>query len=136
MPLKIYQLRNQRERRALRGGSPYFTYTPGIIAAGATTAINVYTTYTAARKYLPLDYIEIINNEAANPITVAINASPAASNRTITVPARTQRISDEDVQIWTVHVQNDGAVATTAGNIVIKLKRAPLTADSAARRTL
>lgn len=136
MALKIAQLRNQRERRALRGGSPYFTWTPGAIAAGATAEINIYSTFAAARKYLPLDYIEIINNEAANAVTVSTNARPAASDRTILVPARTQRISDEDVQIWTVHCQNNGAVATTAGNIVIKLKRAPLTADSAARRTL
>ncbi len=129
----INDLRNERFNRAKRAGSPYFPWTPGAIAAGAVAEIEVGRQFPGARRFEPLDYIEIINNEPANQITVSINGRAAASERVITIPARTQRISDEDVFIGTIHVLNDGAVATTAGSIVIKVKKKAMTIDQAAR---
>ena len=132
--LNIAQINAQRTARAKRGGSPYFTYTPGAINAAANTQIEIATSFPGARKYEPLDYIEIINNEAANQITVSINGSSASASRIFTVPARTMRIAEDDVQIWTVNVQNDGAGVTTAGNIIIRLKKRPAIIDDVARQ--
>lgn len=132
----INELKNQRRIRALKGGSPYFTYSLGATAAGATAEFTVQKQFPAAVKYLPLDYIEIINNEPSNPVIIGINARQGSAQKSILVPAMTQRISDEDLSIWTVHIYNNGAGTTTAGNVVLKLKRKPLTIDEAARLAL
>ncbi|WP_158513466.1 hypothetical protein [Dehalogenimonas formicexedens] len=132
----IARTQAEREYRAKTRGSPDFTYTPGAIDPAAIVEININKQFPGARKYEPLDSIEIINNEAANPVTVSINDRPAYADRTFPIPARTSRIVDDGVYIGTVHVRNDGAVATTAGNIVIRLKKKPYDANDAARRAL
>lgn len=133
---KINELRNERRKRAMRGGSPYFTYSLGALAAAATAEFTIEKQFPAAVKYQPLDYIEIINNEPSNTIIIGINARQGSAQKSILVPAMTQRISDEDLSIWSVHILNNGAGVTTAGNVVIKLKRKPLTIDEAARLAL
>ncbi|CAI82863.1 hypothetical protein [Dehalococcoides mccartyi] len=132
----IQTLNNQRRLIALKQGSPGYTWQPGATAASATAEINVETQFPLAQKYAPLDCIEIINNETANQITVSINGRPTVAAKSWTLPAKTIRIVDDDLGICTVHMTNNGGAITTAGSIIIKLKRKPLTEDMLARMRL
>nr|BEL00730.1 hypothetical protein DMOBY_05830 [Dehalococcoides mccartyi] len=130
---QIQTLNTQRRLTALKRGSPGYIWQPGATAAGATAEINVETQFPKAQKYAPLDCIEIINNETANPITVSINGRPDAAAKSWALPAKTIRIVDDDLGIFTVHMTNNGGAITTAGAVIIKLKRKPLTEDMLAR---
>ena len=69
-PRNTYQVRQERIKRE---GSPYYTWTPGAIAAGVTSGIYLQTQFPDARKYEPLDWLEIVNNEAANNLSLVLN---------------------------------------------------------------
>lgn len=114
-----------RIERIKREGSPVYIWTPGIIAAGATAVIETNNQFPASRKYAPLDSLEIVNNEAANDITLTINGG---DNRYC--PAGTIRsIAGRGVALWHIAITNNGGANTTAGNIVVSLQKAPLTMD-------
>ena len=121
-------LKAERQQRTRREGSPPYVWKPGIIATTASSQINVGKQFPACRKYEPLDSIEIINNEPLNDITISINGEAD----TWKVNAKTIRAIDNQA-VWTVKVTNDGAGNTTAGNIVITIRKAAMTADGRAR---
>jgi len=111
-----------REERVKREGSPYYTWTPGAIAAAAQVSIFVPDQFPASRKYTPLDWCEVVNNEAANNLRIVING-----NETLPVPAgtiRTIRAAFRQVTII-----NDGGGITTAGLIYATFKKEALTID-------
>lgn len=116
-----------RQRRIQREGSPYYTWTMPATAAGAIAAINVGQTFPECRKYQPLDWLEIINNEAANDLTITIN-----NGDSFLVIAKTIRTLD-NIALWHIQVTNGGAAITTLGNIVVTLQRQPITIDQWAR---
>jgi len=111
--------------RVKREGSPLYSWTVPVIAAGATEIIHVPTEFPDSRKYEPLDSIEIANNEAANDLTLTINNQDARY-----VPAGTiRRISGNGIALWHIAVTNNGAGDTTLGKIIVTLQREPLTMD-------
>lgn len=118
-----------RLERVKREGSPTYTWNMPATAAAAVAVIYVDTQFPASRKYAPLDYIEIVNNEAANDLTITING-----NETRPIPAGTIRtIHGSGVALKHIAITNDGAAITTLGKIVVTLQKEPLTIDKWAR---
>lgn len=123
-PRFSYQVRQERIKRE---GSPYFTYTVPVTATTASVSIYVPTQFPDSRKYEPLDWLEIINNDVQD-ITVRVNDldshyCPAGVVRTIKGRA-----------LWHIRVTNDGAANTVLGKIVLTMRRQPQTIDQWAKR--
>jgi len=127
---QISRIAISRQERIKREGSPYYNWTPGAINAGASSAIHVQTQFPESRKYEPLDWLEIVNMEGVNTLTVQLNGNdqyviPASSIRTI---------SGKGIALWHIKVTNNGAVATTAGKVVLSMRKEPVTIDDWARQ--
>lgn len=117
-----------RQERIKREGSRYYVWEVPATAAAASAVIYVPSQFPDSRKYEPLDWLEIVNNEAANDLTVTINGRdsfkcPAGTIRTISNTA-----------LLHIQVTNDGAAITTLHDIVLTMRREPLTIDQWARR--
>ena len=113
-----------RLERIKREGSPYYTWTVPATAAAATAVIEVGSTFPAAKKYQPLDFAEIVNNEAAIDILVTINGNALAT----LVPAMSiRKISGQ--ALWHIAVTNRGGVNTTLNAIIVTLQKQPITTD-------
>ena len=115
-----------RLERIKKEGSPAYNYdVAGSLAAGTYVEIDIASQFPQAKKYEPLTWLEIVNNDAID-IDVYINGScgdiflvPASSNRTIKARA-----------IWQIRVLNkDAATATTANKIRLTLLKPPKTVD-------
>lgn len=111
-----------RAERIKREGSPPYVWTPGAIAATASSAIHVPTQFPASRKYEPLDFLEVVNNDAVD-LTLTVNGDdqfniPAASIRKVRGA------------MWHISLTNlDAAINSTAGKIILTFRREPMTAD-------
>ena len=125
LPRNTYLVRQERVKRE---GSRYYTWTPGVIATTALEAIYIPDQFPDSRKYQPLDWLEIMNNEAANDLTLTMNG-----NETLPVPHGSIR-TVRNKPLWHVQVTNNGGVNTTAGLIIITLRKEPLTIDQWARK--
>lgn len=113
-----------RMERIKREGSQPYVYPAGVIAAGADEAIHVPTQFPDSRKYEPLDWIEIVNNETSIDIIVTINGGDA-----YIVPAKSIR-KVSNTALWHINIHNNhGANATTAGRVRLTLQKEPLTMD-------
>ena len=112
-----------RQARIKREGSPYYTYTVGVIAASDSAVLIPRIYFPESKKYEPLDFIEIVNNDVVD-LSLAINGQDhfvclAGTIRTIeAMPLHEIRI-----------INNDAATATVAGKIILTLQRQPLTID-------
>jgi len=112
-----------RQERIKREGSQYFTYPPGIIAATETDVLIPSVYFPASKKYEPLDFVEIVNNDVVN-LSIAVNGQDsfvclAGTIRTI-----------ENMPLWEIRItNNDGLTNTVAGKITLTLQRQPLTMD-------
>ena len=116
---------HSRLERVKREGSPNFIYPLPAIAAGVTDTIHVPTQFPLSRKYQPLDSLEIVNNEAANPLIVIINAGDVYY-----CPAGTIRsISGTGIALWTIDIVNQGGGVTTLGQVYLTLKKEAMTID-------
>jgi hypothetical protein len=124
-PRDIYTVRQERIKRE---GSPYYTWIVPATAAADKSCIHVQTQFPTSRKYEPLDWLEIVNNEAVNGLTLTINSAD-----TFPVPAGTIR-TIEGKALWAINVTNNGAVITTLNNIILTLRRQPMTIDKWAGR--
>ena len=132
--MNLFELANIAPRRGItidrlerlkREGSPVYTWTPGAINAGESLTIEVGREFPAARKYAPLDSLEIASSESANALTLTINGGDSRP-----VPAGTIRsIAGSGVALWTITLTNNGVAATTAGKIIVSLQKEPLTID-------
>lgn len=137
--MNLFELANLRPRRGItidrverikREGSPRYIWTVPVTATTATSVIYVPTQFPTSRKYQPLDSMEIVNNEATNDLTLAINGNVYG-----VIPAGTIRtVHGEGVALWHIAITNDGAANTTLGKIVVTLQREPMTIDKWARR--
>lgn len=112
-----------REERIKREGSPYYSWRVPVTATTASVEIHVPDQFPDSRKYSPLDFIEVVNNENANDLTLTLNG-----NTTFLVPARTIRTISRKA-IHNVRITNDGGVNTTLGAIIVTLRRQPMTID-------
>jgi hypothetical protein len=119
---------NVRQERIKREGSPYYTWMVPVTATTAISTIHVPTQFPQARKYEPLDWLEIVNNEVTNNLTLTINQSD-----TFAIPAGTIRTIDGKA-LWTLAVTNNGLVNTTLGLIIVTIRRQPMTIDKWSQR--
>lgn len=126
MPLwkRTYLIRQERMKSE---GSETFNWTVPATAAGATSVIETDTQFPRSRKYAPLNYCELVNNDSVD-VELQINGSkiisytPAGVITTIKGPVRQ------------VGIKNlDGAAVTTLNKIKVMVKREPLTIDEWAR---
>lgn len=125
---KIEQTAKTRQERVGREGSPYYTYTMPALAASASVSIAMEQQFPDSRKYQPLDFLEITNNEAANDLTIVINGTTSLS-----VPAGTIK-AIKNMAFWHVSLTNNGALITTLGKVTLVFQKQPLNIDDYARR--
>tara|TARA_Y100000310_G_scaffold310316_1_gene355401 strand:+ start:4395 stop:4790 length:396 start_codon:yes stop_codon:yes gene_type:complete len=124
--VKTFKVRQQRIRKE---GSQYFTWQVPAMAPSAEEFIQVNESFPAAKKYAPLDWLEIVNNEDAINVTLQVNGQdsfscPAGTIRTLT-----------DTALWQLVVTNTHAGDTTTLNLItITLRRSPDTVDKWLRR--
>lgn len=128
----VFEKRNKtwltRQERIKRDGSEYFTWAVPITAAAAVSRIEIANQFPRAKKYAPLDFVEVSNNGLRN-LTLIINGSMQ-----LPVPAGVMRTLD-NAALWEIGIRNDdAAVATILNDIIVSLRRQPLTIDQWARR--
>lgn len=117
-----------RQQKIKKDGSEYFPWVVPVTAAAAISTIEIGNQFPRARKYLPLDWVEIQNNDVVD-LTVIINGRD-----TLPVPAGTIREIGSH-QWWQIGIRNDdAAIASTLNMIIVSLRRRPLTIDDWARR--
>ena len=118
-----------RQERIKREGSKFYTWTVPATGPGATALIHVETEFPDSRKYSPLDYLELTNNEAVIDLSLIVN-----QNETFLVPASSIKYL-ENYPLWHLQITNNHAAdTTTLGDIVVQLRKAPRTIDQWARR--
>jgi hypothetical protein len=123
------RLKLERLNRISKYGSPPYTINFPVTIAGAYVEYNIATTFPAAKKYEPLDTLEVVNSGGV-ALQVNINGS---GGEQMHVPANSVR-TVKDTPIWQLRVTNlDAAIATVLGLVRISLRRAPLDADTVAR---
>ena len=118
-----------RQQRILQNGSEYFTIKPVSITAGdfAFYDIDSSPELSVARKYKPLDFVEITNNDIID-IEVCLN-----SQDTFLVPKGVIKTISER-PIYTIKVKNIGSSNSTQDKIVLTLQRMPITNDQYIRK--
>lgn len=127
-PSRTRNITTVRQERIKREGSQYYTWKPGVIATTASSSIFPDIHFPDSKKYSPLDWIEVVNNEPTNDLTLTINSTDSFK-----VPAKTIRTID-NIALRHIKVTNDGGGNTTAGLIVITLQKQPMTIDKWSRR--
>jgi len=114
-----------RLERIKREGSPDYHYNLPVTAPAAIDHIYIPTQFPLSRKYEPLDSMEIVNNEAANPLNVVVNGHDAYY-----CPAGTIRtVHGTGIALWTLDIENLGAGNTTLGLVRFTFKKEPMTID-------
>ena len=124
---RINALKQERRDVSNRDGSPSFLHTFGVLAA--TTGreyIEVADTFPAARRYEPLDQVQI-TNRATESLSLEINGT------VITIVPSSSVFTLGDQAIWSLALINAEATATSAGEITARFMRAALTTDKIAR---
>jgi len=118
-----------RQERILKEGSEFFTIKLPAINAGdfAIYDIDTSTELAAARKYKPLDFIEITNNDTID-VQVILNFQDSFVVPKSVIKTITER------PIYSIKVLNIGASATTVDKIVLTLQRMALTTDQYVRK--
>ncbi len=118
-----------RQERILKEGSEYFTIKLPAINAGEFEIydIDTSTQLAAARKYKPLDFIEITNNDTID-VQVILNFQDSFVVPKSVIKTITER------PIYSIKVLNIGASATTVDKIVLTLQRMALTTDQYVRK--
>ena len=117
-----------REERIKKEGSEYFSWEVPATAAAAMSTIEIARQFPAAKKYEPLDWVEVSNNDTVD-LTLIINGAE-------TLPVLTGTIRTvEGKALWQIGIRNDdAAAASTLHKIKVSLRRQPLTIDRWAQR--
>lgn len=110
------------QEKIKREGSPYYSWIVPVIAPAAVAYIEVATQFPLSRKYQPLDWLEIVNNDAVN-LLLAVNTAEI-----LPVPAGVIR-KVADMGIISVTVTNMGIINSVLNSIVVTLQKRPLTVD-------
>ena len=128
---KLFQRKGviiSRLERIKREGSPNFDYILPVTATTVTVTNHIPTQFPLSRKYEPLDFLEVTNNEAVNDITITINNQDAYY-----CPAGTIRlIHGRGIAVWQVAITNNGVGKTTLGLIRLTHKKEASTIDKRA----
>ena len=123
---KTWQVRLDRIKKE---GSEYFSWNYPATAAGVTAQIEIANEFPRSRKYQPLDFIEVVNNESSIDLMLIINGVDQ-----LIVPASTIR-SVDNTALWQIGLTNLHASSTTTlNNVRVSLRRQPVTIDDWARR--
>jgi len=114
-----------RQERIKREGSPDYDYNLPATAAGVAVLLYVPAQFPLSRKYEPLDFMQVTNNEANNAITIVINGrdSHYCPAGTITT------VHGGGVALWQLQITNNGGLVTTLGLVRIKMKKEAMTID-------
>jgi hypothetical protein len=118
-----------RQQRVLQNGSEYFTIKLPSIAMGDFAIYDIDTSaeLSAAKKYKPLDFIQITNNDVAD-IEVSLNFQD-----TFLVPKGVIKTISER-PFYAIKIKNVGSSDTTADKVVLTLQRMPITTDQYIRQ--
>jgi len=118
-----------RQQRVLQHGSEYFTIKPAAIAAGDFIVYDIDTSaeLEKARKYKPLDFVEITNNDTVD-IELTLNFQD-----TFLVPKGVIKTISER-PFYSLKIKNIGSAETTVDKIVLTLQRMPITTDQYIRK--
>lgn len=118
-----------RQERVLRNGSEYFTIKPAAISAAEFVIYDIDTSseLEAARKYKPLDFLEITNNDDVD-IEIQLNFA----DRFLVPKGCIKTIKNK--AYYSLKVTNKGTVSTTQDKVVLTLQRMPITTDEYIRR--
>jgi len=113
-----------REQRILQYGSEYFPIKLPAIDAGDFVIYDIDNSaeLEAARKYKPLDFVEVTNND-----TVDIELTLDFKDTFLVPKGVIKTISERS--FFCLKVKNIGTAATTANKIVLTLQRMPITTD-------
>jgi hypothetical protein len=129
IPSSIAALWTVRQERIKKDGSEFFTWKPAAITAGAIASIELFNHFPLCRKYMPLDFVQVVNNETTVPLALIINGAeeiPVMPGAIITVT---------DKRLYQIGLRNDHAVtATTLNKVIVTLQRQPITIDAWARK--
>jgi len=116
-----------RAERIKREGSAYYTYQLQILAATASISIYPDTQFPLSRKYSPLDWLEITNNDAVD-VTIRVN-----NRDSFVCPSKTiRKVVNTPLRHITI-TNNDAAVATIANLVTLNLRKRPITVNDLAR---
>jgi len=120
---------NVREKRIRVSGSPYYQISLGVITAGSMEVYDYDSDeLKPAKKYSPLDTIEITNDDL-----VAIEVCLNQRDKFYVPRSTVKEISEHPIH--RISVKNlDAATSTTADKIVLALSKSPLTTDKYVRR--
>jgi len=120
-----------RQAKTRKDGSPPYVWRPAAIVAAAISQIDLDRQFPASTKYAPLDWCEVVNNDAVD-LTLTLNGVenwevPAGTIRTVG--------RDEQIGIHAAALTNNDAVNPTVVNlVVVTFRKQAATADSLARR--
>lgn len=101
----------------IAGGSDTFRYSCASLAHGTTAWYDVHSLFPKARQFLPLDYLEVVNNTMC-ALTIYLNSAsesfscPASNIKTIQKPYLRLGIKNEDN-------------AQAAANITLHMRKLP-----------
>ncbi len=123
-------MKDGRQQRVDREGSPFFRYRVPAIAAGGFLSVDYDDISLEARKYEPLDFIQITNN---SNVLLSLQISPGQE---FPIPGGTIVIIKERA-ITNIRIQNrSGSVVLTAGEVEIIFQKSPITEDKVIRRAI
>lgn len=125
--LRKPSLLDVRKDRIKREGSPYYSWIPAAIAAGGSISIHVPSQFPESKKYSPLDWIEVVNMEVTNNLTLVINGNDA-----FPIPASIIR-TIKNQALWHLTLTNNGGAITTLNKIILTLQKQPQNIDDWAR---
>ena len=119
---------SRRDERMFTEGSPIYSYElPALAAATWTGTLRVWNQWLDARKYEPLDYIEVTNNDSVDLLLQMDTGDP------LPIPAGTVRGRiDKPFRSFTIR-NEDAATATTQGKVYVVVQRRPTSIDRWAR---
>jgi len=131
--IPVYQrIALNRLKRIDEVGSPVYPFNVPVIAAATYIEQDIASQFPAARKYQPLDWTEIINNDTVD-LNLYLNGTGGDYYH---IPAGTTRIINRTA-VWQYRLTNCDAVTdTTLGKVKISFQRLSLDADEQARRML
>ena len=123
------RIKLNRIKRSMREGSPVYNYDLPALAALAAINNSIEVQFPAAKKYEPLNWVEIVNNDTVD-IQITLNGT-----ETFFIAAGS--IREIKRSIWLYRVTNlDVANPTTLGKIKLQFQRLPESMDSLARAEL
>ena len=118
-----------RRKRILTRGSQNFVKTP-VIPAGSIYIIDLEQD-TEIKKYLPLNSLKIVNNSSS---TVIIYINQSSDDKLEVIPNEAREI--EDRWFRTLKIQNVGTVDIAKGDLIISMRRKPITTDNVIQKVV